>query len=133
MKLTNPQIIEKQEKELIESVHEAIDWNVIRQLITEKHLNNPDNRLVYRKGDLVVHDNRIVYQLDFEIQVPLSVIFSRDGECLEITPARKDPSMAEKSPRELMEIRERSSEKVEQLAANIADMINEINQSDTSQ
>jgi chromosome partitioning protein len=41
--------------------------------------------------------------------------------------------MAEKSPRELMEIRERSSEKVEQLAANIADMINEINQSDTSQ
>jgi hypothetical protein len=133
MKLTNPQIIEKQEKELIESVHEAIDWNVIRQLITEKHLSNPDNRLVYRKGDLVVHDNRIVYQLDFEIQVPLSVIFSRDGECLEITPARKDPSMAEKSPRELMEIRERSSEKVEQLAANIADMINEINQSDTSQ
>jgi hypothetical protein len=133
MKLTNPQIIEKQEKELIESVHEAIDWDVIRQLITEKHLSNPDNRLVYRKGDLVVHDNRIVYQLDFEIQVPLSVIFSRDGECLEITPARKDPSMAEKSPRELMEIRERSSEKVEQLAANIADMINEINQSDTSQ
>jgi hypothetical protein len=133
MKLTNPQIIEKQEKELIESVHEAIDWDVIRQLITEKHLSNPDNRLVYRKGDLVVHDNRIVYQLDFEIQVPLSVIFSRDGECLEITPARKDPSMAEKSPRELMEIRERTSEKVEQLAANIADMINEINQSDTSQ
>jgi chromosome partitioning protein len=29
-----------------------------------------------------------------------------------------------------MEIRERSSEKVEQLAASIADMINEINQSE---
>ena len=81
----------------------------------------------------MVHDNRIVYQLNFEIQVPLSVIFSRDGECLEITPARKDPSMAEKSSRELMEIRERSSEKVEQLASSIADMINEINQSETSQ
>jgi chromosome partitioning protein len=30
----------------------------------------------------------------------------------------------------MVEIRERSSEKVEQLAANIADMINEINQSE---
>ncbi len=90
MKLTNSQVIEKEEKELIESVHEALDWDVIRQLITEKHLNDPDNRLVFQSGDLVVHDNRIVYQLDFEIQVPLSVIFSRDGECLEITPPRKN-------------------------------------------
>ncbi len=132
MKLTNSQVIEKEEKELIESVHEALDWDVIRQLITEKHLNDPDNRLVFQSGDLVVHDNRIVYQLDFEIQVPLSVIFSRDGECLEITLPKK-PSRSSKSARELTEIRERSSGKVEQLAASIADMINEINQSDTSQ
>ncbi len=125
--------MKKRKKKLIESVHEALDWDVIRQLITEKHLNDPDNRLVFQSGDLVVHDNRIVYQLDFEIQVPLSVIFSRDGECLEITPPRKKPSRSSKSARELTEIRERSSGKVEQLAASIADMINEINQSDTSQ
>ncbi len=133
MKLTQPFVIEKNEKELIESIHTALDWDAVRQLITREHLNSPDNRLVYQNGDLVIHDNRIAYQLAFEIRVPLSIVFSRQGECLEIIPGSTDPSMTGTSSKDLMEIRERSSEKVEQLAASIADMINEINQSEEAQ
>jgi len=134
MKLTQPFVIEKNEKQLIESVRTALDWDAVRQLITREHLDSPDSRLVYRNGDLVVHDNRIAYQLEVEIRVPLTIVFSREGECLDIGPGRKDPSMMTGTvSKDLMEIRERSSEKVEQLAANIADMINEINQSEEAQ
>ena len=134
MKLTEPFVIEKNEKELIESVRTTLDWDAVRQLLTREHFNSPDNRLVYRSGDLVVHENRIAYQLEVEIRVPLTIVFSRQGECLEITPGEKEPSMTTgTSSRDLMEIRERSSERVEQLAASIADMINEINQSEEAQ
>lgn len=133
MKLTQPFVIEKKEKELIESIQTALDWDAVRKLITREHLNSPDSRLVYRNGDLVVHDNRIAYQLAVEIRVPLTIVFSRQGECLEILPGSTDASMTGTASRDLMEIRERSSEKVEQLAASIADMINEINQSDEAQ
>jgi hypothetical protein len=133
MKLTDPCAIDKSEKELIDDIRTSIDWNAIRQMITKNHLDGPANRLVYRNGDLVVHDNRIAYLLDIEIRVPLSIVFNRDGECLEIVPCPEDPAMAEKSSREIMEVKERGNEKVEQLAASIADMINEINQSEESQ
>lgn len=128
MKLTESRIIEKNEKELVKSIHAAIDWHAVRRLITQEHLNGPENQLVYRNGDLVVHDNRIAYQLSFDIRVPLSIVFNRQGECMDITPGQKDPSQTRPASRDLTEIRERSSEKVEQLAASIADMINEINQ-----
>ncbi|MEX1299595.1 MAG: hypothetical protein AB1Z81_11380 [Desulfotignum sp.] len=133
MKLTDPRAIDKSGKELIDAIRMSVDWDVIRQLITKKHLDGPANRLEYRNGDLVVHDNRIAYLLDFEFQVPLSIVFNRDGDCLEIVSSPEDPATEGKSSREIMEIKERSNEKVEQLAASIADMINEINQSEESQ
>jgi hypothetical protein len=133
MKLTEPGVIEKKENELIESIRTALDWKMVRKLITEKYLNSSENPLNFKNGDLVVHNNCIVYKLDFEIQVPLSVVFSREGDCLDIITDQEDRFEKEKIPQDMMEIRAHSSEKVGQLAASIADMINEINQSESSQ
>ena len=133
MKLTEPGVIEKKENELMESIRTALDWKMIRKLITEKYLNSPENRLNFKNGDLAVHNNRIVYQLDFEIQVPLSVVFSREGDFLDIITDQEDRFEKEKKSQGMMGIRSHSSEKVGQLAASIAEMINEINQSETSQ
>ncbi len=61
-------------------------------------------------------------------------IVGRQGKCHEISPGPDELSTAaapvQASPGEMVNIRERGSEKVEQLAASIADMINEINQSE---
>jgi hypothetical protein len=135
MKLTQPQSIEKNEKALIDTIHAALDWKTIEQLLREKDLIHLETQVDYKKGDLVVHDNQIAYKLDFEIRMPLSVVFNREGECLEIASFAADHSLEtrENSPSlEMADLKERSSEKVEQLAASIADMINEINYKDES-
>ncbi len=57
-------------------------------------------------------------------------IFSHHGQCHESRTCPEDLSAAETTSLKLVDIQERSSEKVKQLAASIADMINEINQSE---
>jgi len=126
MKLTDPKSIQESERELIDTINAEIDWGVIEKLLAEKQLFSLKN------GDLVVYDNQIAYKLDFEIKMPLSVIFNRQGECLDITTLQGEETREKNQSIEMADLKERSSEKVEQLAASIADMISEINQKDDS-
>jgi hypothetical protein len=132
MKLTDPKSIQESERELIDTINAEIDWGVIEKLLAEKQLFSLQDQVDYKKGDLVVYDNQIAYKLDFEIKMPLSVIFNRQGECLDITTLQGDEIREKNQSIEMADLKERSSEKVEQLAASIADMISEINQKDDS-
>jgi hypothetical protein len=132
MKLTDPKSIQESERELIDTINAEIDWGVIEKLLAEKQLFSLQDQVDYKNGDLVVYDNQIAYKLDFEIKMPLSVIFNRQGECLDITTLQGDEIREKNQSIEMADLKERSSEKVEQLAASIADMISEINQKDDS-
>lgn len=130
MKVTNPELIQESEKEFIDTINAELDWEAIEKLLMQKHKIALQDEVDYKNGDMVVFDNRIAYKFDFEIKVPLSVVFNRQGECLDISTSRQDAEAREPGPREMAEIKDRSSEKVEQLASSIADMISEINQGD---
>jgi hypothetical protein len=135
MKLTQPKSIEQNEETLFDTIKAALDWKVLERLLKQEDLLHIETQVDYKSGDLVVHDNQIAYKLDFEIRLPLSVVFNREGECLEIASFAADHSMDARKkipPTEMADLKERSSEKVEQLAASIADMINEINSKDDS-
>ncbi len=130
MKVTNPELIQDSEKEFIDTINAELDWEAIEKLLMQKHKFALQDEVDYKNGDMVVFDNQIAYKFDFEIKVPLSVVFNRQGECLDISTSRHDEAAQEPGPREMAEIKDRSSEKVEQLASSIADMISEINQGD---
>ncbi len=130
MKVTNPELIQESEKEFIDTINAELDWEAIEKLLMQKHKFALQDEVDYKNGDMVVFDNQIAYKFDFEIKVPLSVVFNRQGECLDMSSARDDEAGQEPGPREMAEIKDRSSEKVEQLASSIADMISEINQGD---
>ena len=130
MKVTSPELIQESEKEFIDTINAELDWEAIEKLLMEKHQFALQDEVDYKNGDMVVFDNQIAYKFDFEIKVPLSVVFNRQGECLDMSTSRQDEAGQEPGPREMAEIRDRSSEKVEQLASSIADMISEINQGD---
>jgi len=111
--------------------------------LLEKHQFAIQDEVDYKEGNLIVHNNQIAYKFDFEIKVPLSVIFNRQGECLEISTVRDDDGDGEDedtffsdenhephvtgpdAPKKL-----RNSDKVGQMASDIADMISEINRGD---
>ena len=143
MKLTNPETIQESEKEFIDTINAELDWDTIEKLLLEKHQFAIQDEVDYKEGNLIVHNNQIAYKFDFEIKVPLSVIFNRQGECLEISTVRDDGEgedeeasfseeneMIEENPRTEPDAPAKipNSDKIGQMAADIADMISEINQ-----
>ena len=85
MKITKSDAIQAGEKEFIDTINAELDWEAIEKMLMEKHKLTLQDDVDYKKGDLVVYKNQIAYQLDFEIKVGLSILFDRNGECLEIT------------------------------------------------
>lgn len=91
MKITNAETIQSREKEFIDFINGELDWSAIEKMILEKHRLQLQDEVVYRHGDIIVHDSQIAYRLDFDIKVSLSLIFNRQGDCLDIkTPDGQD-------------------------------------------
>jgi len=91
MKITRAETIESSEKEFIDFINAELDWNAIEKMILEKHKLQLQDEVIYKHGDIVVYDNQVAYQLDFDIKVSLSLIFNRQGDCLDIkTPDGQD-------------------------------------------
>ena len=90
MKLTDPENIQESEKEFIDTINAELDWEAIEHMLLEKHNFTLQDEIDYKHGDLVVYDNEIAYKFDFEIRVPLSLIFNRQGDCLKISTLRDE-------------------------------------------
>lgn len=133
MKLTNPESIQESEKEFIDTINAELDWDVIEQMLLDKHNFEVQDDIEYKDGNLIVYNNEIAYKFDFQIKVPLSVIFNRGGECVSISTTRSDKVFENN---EDVQIHNSSTthppgggpgKKVEEMAVEIADLISEIN------
>nr|WP_319394534.1 hypothetical protein [uncultured Desulfobacter sp.] len=135
LKLTNPESIQESEKEFIDTINAELDWDTIEQMLLEKHNFAVQDDIEYKDGNLIVHNNEIAYKFEFEIKVPLSVIFNRSGECLSMSTTRDDEEDVgidedEENPNSSMPPSpdgEPDKNKVEEMAVEIADLISEIN------
>lgn len=130
MKLTNPEKIQESEKEFMDTINAELDWEAIEKMLLDKHNFTLQKEIDYKNGDLIVYKGKIAYKFDFEIKVPLSVIFDRKGECLEMSTMRDDSDDAGPEADMKEQIDTGHEDKVGQMASNIADMISEINQED---
>lgn len=134
MKLTNPESIQESEKEFIDTINAELDWDVIEQMLLDKHNFEVQDDIQYKDGNLIVYNNEIAYKFDFEIKVPLSVIFNRGGECLSMSTTREDEMSENNEDVELqnssttqIHIGEPEKKKERGMAVEIADLISEIN------
>ncbi|MDD9305117.1 MAG: hypothetical protein HUK40_23380 [Desulfobacter sp.] len=137
MKLTNPESIQESEKEFIDTINAELDWDAIEQMLLDKHGFAVQEDVDYKDGNLIVHNNKIAYKFEFEIKVPLSVIFNRNGECMEIStqgddvkPLENDMAPMEDDFDPIEDLPQISSEKnkPDKMASEIAAMVSEINQ-----
>ncbi len=142
MKLTNPELIQESEKEFIDTINAELDWDAIEQMLLEKHGFTVQEDVDYKDGNLIVHKNEIAYKFEFEIKVPLSVIFNRNGECLEISTQGDDDDEApdgdevpvDQAPMDKIDdspeipVRPPETGRGGQMASEIVDMISEINE-----
>ena len=145
--MTDPESIQESEKEFIDTINAELDWDAIEQMLLDKHGFVVQEDVDYKDGNLIVHNNEIAYKFEFEIKVPLSVIFNRKGECMEISTQRE-----ETEPKDIDDIEDLESINLDDdpgsqidedpvnsapasgkvsgsgMASEIADMISEINE-----
>jgi len=139
MKLINSETIQESEKEFIDTIKAEMDWKGIEKMLIEKRNFILQENTECKNGDLVVYRDMIAYKFDFEIKISLTVMVSRQGECLEISNMGKaDEEQDEDALFQYVDtdvnpdppISAEPENKVAQMASNIADMISEINQGD---
>lgn len=80
MKIADPEIIKAGEQELIQSIMGKLDSEMIENIASD---NLTIDNMTFRNGDMVIHENRIVYKMDFEINIGVSVMFDRDGNIID--------------------------------------------------
>ena len=87
MKVTSDDIIKSGERELIDGITAELDWEAVERIFREAHRLPLGEDVSYKSGDLVVHEDRIAYLLEFEVKVPLSLLLDREGNCIGIQAA----------------------------------------------
>lgn len=96
MKITDPQVIEDGEKDLITAVQEDLDLDAVRQILKDRMAVST---LSSKGGQIVVHNNKIAFRLDFDINLSGSLLFDRQGNYIDtgendILETTKAPEMA---------------------------------------
>ncbi|MBW1723105.1 MAG: hypothetical protein JRH13_14475 [Deltaproteobacteria bacterium] len=92
MKITDSEVIKTCEQELIDAITADLDWEALENIFRKEHGLGIDEDVEYKRGDIVVHQGQVAYQLDFEVKVTLSVLLDRDGNYLSVSTSR-DTSM----------------------------------------
>ncbi|WP_321492884.1 hypothetical protein [uncultured Desulfobacter sp.] len=82
MRITDPQVIENGEKDLIASVQRDLDLDAVRDLLKDRLAATV---LSPKGGQIVVHDNDVAFRLDYEINLNGSLLFNRNGDLIEVT------------------------------------------------
>lgn len=76
MKITDPDIIQTGEQDLIQAIQEDLDLNAVREILENKLKASTLNP---KGGEIVVHNNEIAFRIDFQINLSGSLMFDRDG------------------------------------------------------
>ncbi|MBU4132856.1 MAG: hypothetical protein KKF12_18720 [Proteobacteria bacterium] len=80
MKITDPHVIEDGEKNLIQAVQEDLDLDAVRQILKDRM---GVSSLSSKGGQIVVHNNKIAFRLDFDINLSGSLLFDREGNYID--------------------------------------------------
>ncbi len=97
MKITDSEVIRSGEQELIEGIIADLDWGAVDAVIKEKHGLELEEDVEFRKGDLVVLENKIAYKLDFQVKLNISILLDREGNYLGLETTSKKAEQEEKA------------------------------------
>lgn len=93
MKIAEPDNIRAGEQELINTIMKELNSEIIESIASGRLAVN---NLEFRNGDMVVHNNRIAYKMEFQTSLSISVLFDREGNLIdEIGDNPEEESFAE--------------------------------------
>lgn len=84
-KVTDPDVIKAGERDLIESIKNDLDWNVIKDVFLQKiksasfDINQSALSFDVSGGEIVVHKGNIAFRLDLELKTEMPILFDKNG------------------------------------------------------
>jgi hypothetical protein len=84
IRITDPEIIQKQERDLFEVISENLDWEALSKIFRARHRLTKITGMASRHGDFVALKDAVAYRLDFDVQAVLGVVFDRSGNYLDV-------------------------------------------------
>jgi hypothetical protein len=84
MKITDSEIIKSAERELLDGIVADLDRKTIEDIFRKNHNLEIQDGVTYQRGDMVVHNDEIAYELDFEVKVSLSILIDRNGNFISL-------------------------------------------------
>ncbi len=128
MKKIDSLVVEKGEKDLIEDLPGSLDWKAIEKVFIEKHKIGLQNDIQYKQGEIVIHENRVAYKVDFNVKTIVSVLFDRNGKCISLS--TDDVQPVETGAKQKASSKKTGidhEKKVAEMASEIASLISDIN------
>lgn len=133
MKITDPDIIQTGEKDLILALQEDLDIDAVKKILQDKIAATT---LSAEGGEIIVHNNEIAFRIDFQLNLSGSLMFDRDGNYIsgsendekpegaeEDTPAENQDSDTAEDDDTLKELDAEPSEEIISEAENSVDSI----------
>ena len=110
MKLTDPDIIKEGEKDLIDAIKDDLDLSVINEIVKDKL---KARNLESKGGKIIVHNNQVAFQIEFELSLSGSLIFDRHGNFIAEDEVNTMPDQAAEEKTEEDEVEDEVKDEVE--------------------
>ncbi len=78
-KVASTEALEKAKNELLDKVKGALDLKEIRRILEDQHNLEISDDLEVHNSQIIIHNNRIGYKMEFEVLLSLSVLLDENG------------------------------------------------------
>ncbi len=78
-RVVNLEAIEIARNELIEKIKGALNLKEIKKILEDQHNLIISDDLKVDKGEMVIHDNKIAFRMEFEVLLSLFVLVDNEG------------------------------------------------------
>ena len=75
--------IEKLKDEMLKSIADNINIDVVSELLKSKYNFEPNGKIQYKKGNIKVENDKIVYEIELSFNSSLSILLDKKGEIID--------------------------------------------------
>ncbi len=98
---TGSDIMESAKREMVEKIRASIDMDRLREVFLEQYAVEVGDDIDYKSGDIVIHEDQVAVELEYEVILSLSVLIDGDGN--PIIPEPEEEGDEAESPEDRVE------------------------------
>ena len=99
-KIIDPEIIEIRKAEFLDSVSVAINNKEVTELFRKRYQLETVDKIIYKKGEIMVLNDHVAYQFLYEADVILSILMDREGNYIKFSKENHDMNLRAEEPNE---------------------------------